>query len=118
MSGAVRTLFAIALLFAVVDAAWAGEHPTIHHAGIVRSVEPATGVILVDETMRLGPPLVTRIHVTAETVVIRVGRTEAEFRGEPVPLDQLRDGDYVVVRGVDRGDRHLAEVIWSLGPAR
>lgn len=27
------------------------------------------------------------------------------------------NGDYVVVRGLDRGDRHDAEVIWSLGPA-
>lgn len=77
----------------------------------------AAGVLVVNERSWVGPPVLTRIYVSDATVVVRVRRAGEEFRGERIPLGQLRVGDFLAVRGIDQGDRHHAEVIWSLGPA-
>lgn len=106
------------VLFTAAAALEAAEHPTIHHAGTLISVDLASGALVLDERERLGPPLLTRIVVAGEAVIIRVIRVGAEFRGQEVPLSQLRPGEYLAVRGVDLGDRHLAQMIWSLGPAQ
>lgn len=95
----------------------AEDRPTIHHAGVLRSVDVAAGILVIDERVRLAPPLLTQIHVTGETVMMRVKRVGGEFRGERVRLDELKIGEYLVVRGVDQGIRHHAEMVWSLGPA-
>lgn len=114
----VRSLVTAALVLAAAVSAAAGEHPTIHHAGVVQSVNLAAGIVVLDEALRLSPPLITHIEVTEETAVVKVIRVEGEFRGQRVTLQHVNTGDYVVVRGVDRADRHHAEMIWSLGPAR
>lgn len=112
-----RLMGGLAALLIGVGPAVAGEHPTIHHAGVVRSLDLASGVLVLNERAWVGPPVLTRIHVSETTVVIRVRRAGEEFRGERIPLSQLRAGDFLAVRGIDQGDRHHAEVIWSLGPA-
>ena len=58
---------------------------SIHHAGGLRSVDLAVGFLVIDERVRLGSPLLTRIHVADGTVLVRVRRAGGEFRGKRVP---------------------------------
>lgn len=106
------------LVLGGLGSARAAVHPTIHHAGVLRSVDSTSKTLVIDERVRLGPPLLVRIHVTEETVLVRVRSVDGEFRGDRLPWDQLKVGEYVVVRGIDRDGVHLAEMIWSLGPAQ
>lgn len=111
-------LAAVLAIFCIgVGSAQGAEHPIIHHAGILRSVDLKSQTLVIDERPRLGPPLLTRLHLTEETVLIRVQRVDGKFRGVQLSSDQLKKGEYLVVRGVDQKGVHLAEMIWSLGPA-
>jgi hypothetical protein len=65
--------FAVGLLSAP-GSVTAQDHAAIHHAGVLRSVDAKAGVLVIDERVRLGPPLLTRIHVDAGTTLVRVRR--------------------------------------------
>lgn len=117
MSTRRSTLATVAMLATLAGPTGAADHPTIHHAGVVRAVDASAGYLVLDEGPRLGPTTRTTIRFTATTIVVRLVRDAAGVAGRPIALTALQVGDYVVVRGFDPSGEHVAEVVWSFGPA-
>jgi hypothetical protein len=72
--------------------------------GLVKTVDPAAGVVTVS-TSALGANKTVEVHVSKDTVLRRYAPGSVKFDdATPAPIDQIKVGDQLRARGVRSGD--------------
>ena len=101
-----------ATLILVLGVAASGDEAPI--SGIVKSVDPAAGTLLVESASK-GKVRQVVIHMRADSKVVRFVRStdgsKPGFTEQPATLVEVKPGWTVSVKTTHEGDREIAELV-------